>query len=176
MNKLIFAFLFFVAVLTGCQKEPDLSEKQHQLMTTMAENIAISISDYAVHQRKPTNSLLLLSLSLLDKAKIAEYQKNGYVADRKEDIDHAVSYVITDYTLINEKGQKLTIVAANEPHVFEKTGLHEKEEAMYQVLISPRKLTGSFSTLTGSVSITLTVTNDIKKTVTIPVNIAFWVR
>ena len=144
-----------------------------QFLESVSKNMKVVIDDLTESQRLPTNKFLITTRYELSKEKVAEYKKNnGTLENDDNDISDSAKYVIKDYSLENENGEKLKIVDGGNYKVLQETSLGEYHNKLQQNLIIKLTLDKKFKTLKGSVNIELQLPGNQNKDVKIPVNIS----
>jgi hypothetical protein len=172
--KYILAVIFAILSI-ACTSNPSnkySKEQKNALLDTLANNMYVSIDDITSIHRTPSNKFILLTRSLLDSVKTAQYKEKKSSINQDDDIEDFVTYEIIEYHLINEKNQSLVFVEYGRDNYLQEASLSGEDERLYQNMFSLKELNGTFEQLKGNIKIRLEMPTNLKREIEIPVNIS----
>jgi hypothetical protein len=173
----ILLLIFFAICSTSCngqnKSNKKYSEKEkNDFLNTIAKNTVVCIDDFTEIKKQPTTDLLIYTRYPLSEKKINEYNKVGVLKNSDDDISDLGSYEITDYKLVNEKGEELKFVENGRMNYLQETSLGEFNGILNQRLIIRLNVNVVYSTLKGYIKIEFEIPNNLKRKVEIPINIS----
>jgi hypothetical protein len=160
---------------TACSTHPSdkySKEQKNALLDTLAANIFVRIDDFTSIHHEPANKFIILTKSLLDSAKAAEYKENGVLYNQDDDIEDFVTYKIIDYQLKNEKNEQLQIKIEDWDIYLQETSMSNDNGKLYRNLFSRKELNGAYEQLLGNIKVKLAIPPNIEREIDIPVNIS----
>ncbi len=103
-----------LSVLFACQahagpRYPYSAEETRAFLAQLGDHVMVVNSDLTLARKQPANAFDLLTYYPLPKDKVKEYERNGAIVDRNNDIADFATYRIKDYELTNEKQERLRI-------------------------------------------------------------------
>ncbi|MGJ1430305.1 hypothetical protein ACR79M_01535 [Sphingobacterium spiritivorum] len=174
MKKILFLVL---PVLFACQSNrpanyPYSEKETKEFLDQISSNVMALNSDRTLIHKKPADEFDLLTYYPLAKSKVEEYNKNGHIVNKMDDIADFATYEIKDYELINEKNEKLQLKDNNSVMPLQDFSLWTYNDVLCGQLGVYVKLHKNFETLKGHITVLFAMPGNQNRNVKIPVNIS----
>lgn len=174
MKKVLF---LVIPILFACQSNspanyPYSEKETKEFLDQISSNIMVLNSDLTLIHKKPAHELDILTYYPLPRSKVEEYNKNGHIVNKMDDIADFATYEIKDYELINEKNEKLQLLEDISAPSLQDFSLWTYNDVLCGQLGIYVKLHKNFETLKGHVTVLLAMPGNQTRNVKLPVNIS----
>ena len=155
---------------------PYSKEETEQFLDEITKNATAYIGDITEIERQPTDELYIITRKSLSDKELEEYNQNsGTIYNTNDDIEDFTKNTIKDYSLVNERGEKLHVLDDGRTAYLQEYGLWVYDNVLCQNLGINITLDKKYEKLNGYITIEFimpgTIFGKIKREVKIPVNI-----